>query len=75
MVFPTGFNVIVSWLSPLFGTSLRIALSQIFVLLGDPFVYSTLFILWIARGLFGRVNTSKTNWKHSRNGLRLYQSI
>jgi hypothetical protein len=53
MLFPTGFNVIVSWLSPLFGTSLRIALSQIFVLLGDPFVYSTLLILWITVGFLG----------------------
>ncbi len=53
MLFPTGFTVIVSWLSPLFGTSLRIALSEIFVLLGDPFVYSTLLILWIVVGFLG----------------------
>lgn len=50
---PPSFNLLIGWLGPVFGTSLRLVLSTIFLLFADPFVYTTLIIIWAAVGFIG----------------------
>ncbi|RJS78740.1 hypothetical protein CW711_04595 [Candidatus Bathyarchaeota archaeon] len=45
-IVPVEFKYIIDWLAPLFGESLRVLLSMIFILFGDPFKFTTLIILW-----------------------------
>ena len=51
-IVPVEFKYIIDWLAPLFGESLRVLLSMIFILFGDPFKFTTLIILWTVIGLF-----------------------
>lgn len=52
-ILPTGFGAIVNWLGPVFGTSLHLILSTIFILLADPLKYTTLAIVWAVVGFTG----------------------
>jgi len=48
---PHSFNLLIGWLSPLFGTSLHVLLSMIFLLFGDPFKFMTLISVWTLVGI------------------------
>ena len=48
---PESFNLIIGWLSPVFGTSLRVLFSMLFILLGDPLKYTAIAVLWATVGL------------------------
>jgi|GEM_PF-1240608 len=48
---PESFNLIIGWLSPVFGTSLRVLFSMLFILLGDPLKYTAIAVLWSTVGL------------------------
>ena len=48
---PSSFNLLVGWLGPVFGTSIHVLLSMIFILFGDPVFYPTLIAMWVGTGL------------------------
>ena len=50
---PPSFDLLIGWLGPVFGTSLRLVLSTIFLLFADPLIYKTLIIIWAAVGFIG----------------------
>jgi hypothetical protein len=49
-ITPTSFNLIISWLGPVFGTSLHVFLSMVFILLGNPLKFTSLIFLWVSVG-------------------------
>ncbi|HIE14875.1 TPA: hypothetical protein EYP70_06345 [Candidatus Bathyarchaeota archaeon] len=50
-ILPPAFESIIEWLGPLFGESLRVLLSMLFILMGDPFKFTSLSIMWASISL------------------------
>lgn len=50
-LLPTSFSALINWLGPVFGTSLHLILSTLFLMLADPLKYTTLAIAWAAVGI------------------------
>lgn len=50
-IVPVEFGHIIDWLAPLFGESLRVLLSMLFILFGNPFKFTTLALMWAVIGL------------------------
>jgi len=50
-LLPQSFSLLAAWLGPVFGTSLHVLLSMIFVLFGDPLKFTTLLFLWATVGV------------------------
>ena len=51
MLIPSGFTTIINWIGPVFGTSIHIFLSMLYILLADPLTFTVLFVMWAAIGL------------------------
>lgn len=45
-LLPESFNLLVGWFGPIFGTSFQVLLAMIFILFGDPFMFTSLVFLW-----------------------------
>jgi len=52
-ILPTGFSAVINWLGPVFGTSIHLIFSTLFVLLADPLKYTSLAIAWAIVGFIG----------------------
>jgi hypothetical protein len=50
-LLPNSFYVIVGWLGPVFGTSLHVFLSMVFILFENPFLFPAIQFLWITVGV------------------------
>ncbi|MFQ6075761.1 MAG: hypothetical protein ACE5Z5_06475 [Candidatus Bathyarchaeia archaeon] len=50
-LLPMSFSLLIGWLSPVFGTSLHVFLSILYVMFGDPLKDINLIIIWVAVGL------------------------
>ena len=46
-----SLELLIGWLAPIFGTSIRVFLSMAFIILGDPFKFVTLTLLWASVGI------------------------
>jgi hypothetical protein len=53
MILPSSATGLINWLSPVFGTSLHVTLSTLFLLFGDPLVYTSLALAWGIVGFVG----------------------
>jgi hypothetical protein len=89
MILPSSATGLINWLSPVFGTSLHVTLSTLFLLFGDPLVYTSLALAWgivgfvggfIIRKRLGSVLTMPTIYGgqslvFSLAGFRLFQVV
>jgi len=50
LIIPKGFDALINWLSPVFGTSFHLILSTFFLLFADPLKYTILAIVWAVTG-------------------------
>ncbi len=70
-LFPPQYNALVSWLAPFFGSWLRFAFMFLFILLADPFAYTTVLILWVVVGLVAGL-LARSTWGSIGIGIIIF---